>query len=371
MNLTTRSPEEFALPRTPRSPRLEAGPASQKFGTWGRYSLAALSVTLIVLLEVLFGRALPHDVLRLIIVIAVAINAALGGIGPGLLALLAGATGYASILTRESVVGQRPVEMGRFFAETIILVAIGAWLASARMNARRADVARALLEKQMVETEDQERRHIGHDLHDGLGQQLTGIALLSESLAHELAAQRQPQAAQAEKIAGLVSEAIGWTREVARGLSPMTLETDGLAVALQELAARAKNLFNISCKFDSDYRTLPVADADAIHVYRIVQEAMSNSVRHGKAKNVRIRAAIEDKTLTFTVFDDGSGLSAKTIAEPGLGLRIMQYRANLIGARLTVARADEQRGGTIVSCKLPIRVTAGSADDSIENTDHG
>ena len=111
-------------------------------------------------------------------------------------------------------------------------------------------------------------------------------------------------------------------------------------------------LFKIDCRFDSELDDLPIEDDRAIHVYRIVQEAISNSVRHGKAKNVRIAAATEDGRIVMSVTDDGSGLSAKTVAHPGLGLRIMQYRANLIGAELHVARASEQ-GGTIVSCALP------------------
>jgi signal transduction histidine kinase len=251
-------------------------------------------------------------------------------------------------------------ELRRFLLEASLISALGGWLAVTRQRAQGSEVARADLEKQMIEVGDKERRRFGHDLHDGLGQQLTGIALLSESLSKELAAQHSPIAQQAEQISELVSETIGWTRELARGLSPLTLETDGLAAAFEEMASRAQRLFKIKCRFASDVDELPIDDDGAIHVYRIVQEAISNSVRHGKAKNVHIAAMMQKGRVVITVTDDGSGLSAKTVAHPGLGLRIMQYRANLIGAELHVARATES-GGTIVSCAMPAAPTAPAA----------
>jgi signal transduction histidine kinase len=133
----------------------------------------------------------------------------------------------------------------------------------------------------------------------------------------------------------------------------MTLETDGLAAAIEELAAGASKLFNVAVRWDCEFSRLPVDDESAIHIYRIVQEAISNSVKHGKAKTVHVRGAVGTDGVTVTIVDDGLGLSAKTVAQPGIGLRIMQYRAKLIGAKLLVARASA-RGGTIVSCTSPL-----------------
>ncbi len=253
-------------------------------------------------------------------------------------------------------------EVQLFALEGLLISGFGAWLFAVRRHARAADDANAALEKQMLDIGDQERRRLGHDLHDGLGQQLTGIALLSETLAHRLQAQTSPFEAQAEQITGLVNEAIVATRELARGLSPLTLESDGLLAAIEELATRTTKLFHLNCQLECTLREWPLSDDRAIHVYRIVQEAISNSFKHGKAKNVTIRivAATESDASLFsdekgvvniTVLDDGSGLSAKTVEQPGIGVQIMQYRANLIGARLSIARYSAE-GGTIVSFLL-------------------
>lgn len=316
-----------------------------------RYAIAIIAVALAGAARAAFWGVLANEMPFLLQFVAVAIAATIGGLGPALLATILGGTVGYFLASYGDPPQNTFAELRRFLLEASLISALGAWLAVARQRAQSSDVARAALEKQMIEVGDTERRRFGHDLHDGLGQQLTGIALLSESLSNQLTAQSSPQAAQAEQISELVSETIGWTRELARGLSPLTLETDGLAAALDELAKRANRLFNISCRFDTHSDELPIAEDAAVHVYRIVQEAISNSVRHGKAKHVEICAAVESGMLTMTVTDDGSGLSAKTVAQPGLGLRIMQYRANLIGAKLHVARAAE-RGGTIVSCTL-------------------
>lgn len=317
-----------------------------------RYGIAVIAVAIAGALRLALWGTFANEVPFLLQLVAVAVAATLGGLGPGLLATFLGAAMGFFLANTAAPETNLFAELRRFMLEAAMISALGGWLAHARQRATESDVARADLEKQMIEVGDKERRRFGHDLHDGLGQQLTGVALLSESLSKELSTQNPAMAQQAEQISELVSETIGWTRELARGLSPLTLETDGLAAAVEELASRAHRLFKINCRFDCETDHLPVQDDRAIHVYRIVQEAISNSVRHGKAKSVRIAASVDDGKMTMTVTDDGSGLSAKTVSHPGLGLRIMQYRANLIGAELHVARASEG-GGTIVSCSLP------------------
>jgi signal transduction histidine kinase len=349
-------------------PRGASDAASWASGTPARYGLAVLAVLAAVALRrVLTGVLDNSHVPFLFQFVAVLAAAAFGGLGPGLLATaLATLAGY--FLFVASPGGEHlSAQLIVFALEGCLISALGGWLHWARHRAESGDIARANLEKQMLEIGDKERRRFGHDLHDGLGQQLTGIALMSESLSHRLQAQGSPLVEQAEQITSLVSETIGWTRELARGLSPLTLETDGLLAALEELATRAKKLFGVTCTFDCEHDELPIADESAVHVYRIVQEAVSNSVKHGKAKRVVMRGIVTagdgtgsaggsgsagGRQVIMTVTDDGSGLSAKTVAEPGIGLRIMQYRANLIGAKLSVVRATAQ-GGTIVTCTIP------------------
>jgi signal transduction histidine kinase len=123
--------------------------------------------------------------------------------------------------------------------------------------------------------------------------------------------------------------------------------------AIEELAGTSSSLLGINCRGDFDNQELRLDRTRAMHLYRIVQEAVNNSVRHGKARNVEIEVRQSGNELTVCVRDDGSGLSAKTMSDPGLGLRIMQYRAKMLAATLEVERATHS-GGTIVTCRCPI-----------------
>lgn len=341
-----------------------------------RYAIALGIITVVVLLRFVLQPLVRGELPFLLQFIGVVAASAFCGLGPGLVATVAGAVAGQYLFVADGEVShgwRNPLsalsnspELRRFVIEGSLVSALGAWLHHARRRAQVAEVARGAMERQMVEVGDNERRRFGHDLHDGLGQQLTGIALLSESLAHRLASQHLPaQAEQAEQITALVTEAIGWTRELARGLSPLMLETEGLLVALENLADGATRLFGIDCSLECDETEVAVAQDSAVHVYRIIQEAISNSVKHGKAKHVRVRVALDRgprEHVVITVEDDGSGLSAKTVANPGLGLQIMRYRANLIGAKLAAVRAGPD-GGTLVTCEVPAataRTPAGS-----------
>ena len=212
----------------------------------------------------------------------------------------------------------------------------------------------AEVEKAILETIEAEQRRIGQDLHDGLCQQLTGVALISKALAHKLAMSASPNAAEAAEISELINQAIDQTRDLARGLSPVEIEVAGLAPALQKFAATIERLYKISCVFTFDESTgfqcqyLPLL---ATHLYRIVQEAVNNAIQHGKAKHVLITlAAVRERGL-LTIQDDGIGITAEAEEKPGLGLRSMRYRGRMIGARFKVSK--NVGGGTIVSCSFP------------------
>ena len=127
------------------------------------------------------------------------------------------------------------------------------------------------------------------------------------------------------------------------------LERDGLLAAMEELSENAPQLLGIVCHWEHTGAEPNIDHNRALHLYRIAQEAVSNSVKHGHAKNVTISLDVDNPNLRLKVIDDGSGLSPKTVANPGLGLRIMRYRAKMIDALLTVERAGSA-GGTIVTC---------------------
>jgi len=210
---------------------------------------------------------------------------------------------------------------------------------------------RKRLEKEILEISEREQRRIGQDLHDGLCQHLAGIEMLSQVLAQRLAARNKNGAARATEIAKAVREAIMQTRLLARGLSPVTLESEGLMSALAELAFNTEKIFGVYCVFDCR-KTVKFDDqAAATHLFRIAQEAVSNAIKHGKAKLITIRLHEEPAYLRLSVTDNGGGFPDKFSGGTGMGLRIMQTRIGMIGGSVTFDR--NPGGGVRVTCTAP------------------
>jgi PAS domain S-box-containing protein len=222
---------------------------------------------------------------------------------------------------------------------------------------------RKQLEREILEISDREQRRIGQDLHDGLCQQLAGIELMSRALEQRLAAKSKTDAASAGEIAGHVRDAIGHTRLLARGLSPVTLESEGLMAGLQELAANTEKIFRVGCRFKCA-SPVPVKDsAVATHLFRIAQEAVSNAVKHGKATQVLIQLHAEPRgKIVLRVNDNGGGFPPTPPRQKGMGLQIMQSRAGMIGGTLAVA--NHAGGGASIVCSVALngaaKHTAGS-----------
>ena len=203
------------------------------------------------------------------------------------------------------------------------------------------------LERALLQISEREQTRIGQDLHDGLGQHLAGIELMSQVLEQNLSAKKlKMEACRAGDIARHVRDAISQTRLLARGLSPFVLESEGLLSALNELAHRTENVFRVACEFYGSEK-LNVPEAVGNHLYRIAQEAVTNAIKHGKAKRIEIRLESEGP-LSLTVKDNGSGIPPALPKKRGIGLRIMEYRAHVIGGTLTAER--DRAGGTIIRC---------------------
>ena len=213
---------------------------------------------------------------------------------------------------------------------------------------------RRRLEREILEISDQERRRLGQDLHDGLCQHLAGIELMSQVLHQKLSAKSKTDAKRAGEIAGHVREAITQTRSLARGLAPVTLESEGLASALHELATNTEKLFSIECVVECQNPNLSVPTATATHLYRIAQEAVSNAIRHGKASRVQIRIVSAGNRLVVSVADNGVGLPKTPPRSSGMGWRIMRYRAGMIGGSLSIEPIEA--GGTLVSCSVSLQL---------------
>jgi signal transduction histidine kinase len=209
---------------------------------------------------------------------------------------------------------------------------------------------RRRLEQEILQISELEQRRIGQDLHDGLCQQLAGTELMSQVLEHKLERKSKADAARAGEIAKQVRKAISQTRLLARGLFPVVLESEGLMSALEELASNTEEMFHITCKFRCDTPALIHDHTAATHLYRIAQEAVSNAIKHGKAREVRIHLKTAEDRIALVVKDDGLGLPKVLPHKQGMGLRIMQYRADFIGGSLVVQ--PDKEGGTSVVCSL-------------------
>jgi signal transduction histidine kinase len=214
---------------------------------------------------------------------------------------------------------------------------------------------RTRLEKELLEIGERGQRQIGHDLHDGLGQHLTATALASQVLAGQLENKSLPEAVAAKHLVKMVEEAISLTRTFARGLQPVEMEAEGLTDGFQELARNVSERFKVSCEFECRETVLLHDAAHGTHLYRIAQEAITNAIKHGKAKFINISLEKNPEAIILTVTDDGSGLPENTRHGQGMGLRIMAYRAGMIGATFNIERLPES--GTRVTCRLPLNPT--------------
>jgi PAS domain S-box-containing protein len=211
---------------------------------------------------------------------------------------------------------------------------------------------RKRLEKAILEISAEEQRRIGQDLHDGLGQHLTGIAFMSKVQEQKLAEKGLAEAVEAARIVTLVNEAITRTRELAHGLLPVISDAHGLMSALKRWAAEVEDLFKISCSFWIDEAVL-IHDANvSTHLYRIAQEAVNNAIKHGQAKNILISLIPGNEYGTLRIENDGASLPEPAANDSGMGLQIMNYRARMIGGSLKV-ESGRVRGVTI-TCVFPL-----------------
>ena len=164
------------------------------------------------------------------------------------------------------------------------------------------------LEGALLEISAREQRRIGVDLHDNLGQHLTGTAFMSKALQQRLEARGLPEAVEAGKIVTLVNKAIEKTRELARGLVPVVSGADGLMASLQRLAGEVEDFFSVSCRFVCDVPVLLDDVVAGTHLFHIVQEAVSNAIKHGRATRIVVTLSARGDSGRLAIEDNGVGI---------------------------------------------------------------
>jgi PAS domain S-box-containing protein len=202
------------------------------------------------------------------------------------------------------------------------------------------------LERALLNSASAEQQKLGRDLHDGLGQELAGISLLAAAIASSIRKAGRPEAAELENLGGLAAQAVANCRALAHGLSPVTFANGGLCEALTEMVGLLRDSFGLDARCEviesAPIRLLP----DALdNLYRISQEAVSNARRHGHARSIRITLESEANLVRLAIDDDGTGIPQSPPAT-GMGLKIMQFRAATLGARLSIG--PRSSGGTRV-----------------------
>ena len=225
-------------------------------------------------------------------------------------------------------------------------------LAAALAEVRSAAQARKRLEHELLEITERERRRIGVELHDDLGQQLTGIAFMLKSLELNLKKKKSEEARSAAKIHSLFTDAMNHAKDVARHLTSLNVEEESLPSALKRLAAQARTMFKIDCSFRAEGTVPSLPENTVQQLYKIAQEAVTNAIRHAKADKVLIKLSRKGDTALLSIWNNGLPFPSMKDQHPGVGLRIMRYRANLVSASLEVKGRGNR--GTMVSCVLPL-----------------
>ena len=212
---------------------------------------------------------------------------------------------------------------------------------------------RRRIEREVLEATESEQRRIGRDLHDSIQGSLVGIGFMLS--AHKIqvlreGSSREALAAKIDTLSKIVNDTLVQTRGLAQGLCPVDLKGDGLAHALEQLAATTSGMFRMDCQFTCEEPVTVSDESVATQFYYIAQEAVNNSVKHAKSKRIAMRLEQREDRLSVAVEDDGIGISLDACSTGGMGLRTMHYRARLIGARLSIGPG--KNGGTAVACDV-------------------
>ena len=201
------------------------------------------------------------------------------------------------------------------------------------------------LQREILEIPVSEQRRIGQELHDGLGQQLTGLGMLATSLLNKAS---KPEHELATRLARGLQEAISQVRALSRGLMPVDIDAEGFTSALEILVTEIRAQSSIPVFLTVNERFRIRDSSNALHLYRIAQEALNNAIKHADASRIEISIGLAGDRGCLAIHDNGTGCKHSAQTSDGLGLRIMQHRCGLIDAEFEIRSTPEQ--GTEIRC---------------------
>lgn len=269
----------------------------------------------------------------------------------------------------ETEIGYAWATMSRLFYFGVVAFAVATARRRQRADAARIQLleTRQQLESDIVKVSEYEQRRIGQDLHDGLCQMLAAIACAARTLGEELKSKNLPEAEDAWLIERSVAQSAAEARLLARGIFPVHVDKDGLAVGLAELARITSQLTGGAIVFSDNVGECSLNNSSAMHLYRIAQESVANALKHGGASEVRVQLDREGDTLILTIEDNGGGIKPNTGVKPqrskGMGMRVMEYRARTMGASLDIQ--SRPGSGVRVVCRMPLSVDNLAAEPDI------
>lgn len=211
---------------------------------------------------------------------------------------------------------------------------------------------RRQLENEILRIEEEERRNLGQELHDNLGQMLSGIGMVSRNLARKFKANGLPAADEVAQIADMIKEVDEQARKLAHGLAHIDLENEGLQVAVKQLCERFQRYSGIQCTCEISNEFKNETKSVSLHLYRVVQEALNNAMNHGEADHISVTIEVNEKYLQLVVGDDGIGFSDLENINKGMGIKTMRYRIQTLGGNLKINRTSD--GWTQVVCNIPL-----------------
>ncbi len=209
------------------------------------------------------------------------------------------------------------------------------------------------LQREVLEVSDKERQRIAHDLHDSVAQDLVGMTLLIKALDDMLEDASPDARNELSHLNQMLHHAIVNTRSIAQGLSPVDLSRSNLEASLEQLAGSSSQLFDVRVDFCCSDSIQLDTESNALQLYRIAQEAVNNAIHHGECGKIEVVLSQNDTSTFLSVLDDGKGFPERQQQNAGMGLKIMKYRAQLLGGSLLVTSQPDR--GTLVQCSVPAK----------------